>query len=119
MAVDIIPLGAPDLGMTRAEILSQSNDLMALFSSSSEMFFQFLFAYMIAMYLAGSQLTRGQYAIANVTYLIVMASVLFAGYTLFDTSRAWGDYSGLRPSVGKFDPYYPAAVTGYCLQPTT
>ena len=112
MATETIPLGAPDLGMTRAEILTYANEAAALFGSNSEMFFQLLFAYMVAMYLAGAQLTRGQYAIANITYLTVMTSQLFAGFTLFTSVRVWGDYSGLSSSAGSFEPYWAGTVIG-------
>lgn len=55
----LLLLGLPELGMTRAEILTHNSEMLTLFGSSTEMLFQLLFAYMAAMYLAGSQLTKG------------------------------------------------------------
>ena len=95
MAVDVIPLGAPELGMTRAEILDYANSMLDMYHNSNEMFYTLLFAYVVAMYLAGSQLTRMQYIIANAMYLIVIGVTTFYAYLFVTLFYHWGDYSGL------------------------
>ncbi|MCP5131542.1 MAG: hypothetical protein H6985_18415 [Pseudomonadales bacterium] len=96
MAVDVVPLGVPELGMTRAEILEYANTMREMSISMGEMFYTLLFAYVVAMYLAGSQLTRMQYAIANTMYLVVMAGTVFKLYVLQSVALLWVDYSGLE-----------------------
>ena len=95
MSVDVSPLGNPALGMTRAEILDYSNAMLDVYYTSVEIFYTLLFAYVVSMYLAGNQLTRMQYTIANAMYLIVIGTVAFAGFGQLYLFYTWGDYSGL------------------------
>ena len=100
MAVDVIPLGLPELGMTRAEILEHSNTMLDIYYNSAELFYTLLFAYVVSMYLAGSQLSRMQYIIANAMYLIVIGTTAFAGFGLLNLFYVWGDYAGLNKMAG-------------------
>jgi uncharacterized membrane protein len=112
MAVDVIPLGAPELGMTRAEILEYANTMREISISMGEMFYTLLFAYVVAMYLAGSQLTRMQYAIANTMYLVVMAATVFKLYVSQSVALLWGDYSGLENADSSAEFWVYADATG-------
>jgi hypothetical protein len=54
-------------------------------------FYTLLFAYVVAMYLAGAQLTRGQYVIANVMYLLVMATAVLGVHETWTVFLQWVD----------------------------
>lgn len=82
MAVEILPLGTPEWGMTRAELLDLAFVNVELSSSAVDTFITLLFAYVVAMFVAGRQLTRAQYLIGNSLY------ILCAGTTIFSV----GDY---------------------------
>lgn len=96
MSVDVIPLGNPELGMSRAEILDYANTMLEFFFSSVELFYTVLFAYVIAMYLAGSQLTKVQYVIANIMYLMVVGFTVFSKAVLLSGFYAGANASGLE-----------------------
>ncbi len=100
MAVDVTPLGNPNLGMTRAEILEYANANLSMAQSSNEMFYTLLFAYVVAMYLAGGQLTRMQYFIVNLMYVIVVGTTAMGSYLFSSAFYIWGEYSGLRAVDG-------------------
>ena len=93
--MDIIPLGAPELGMTRAEILSYQIAQEELFLYSWELFLMILFAYTVAMYVAGTKLTRPQRILANTMYIMVMTVQIYRFHTYHVAFNNWGDYSGL------------------------
>jgi hypothetical protein len=98
MAIEIIPLGAPQLGMTRAEMLTAFAQYGEAGQGIMDTVITLLFAYVVAMYIAGRQLTRLQYTIANVMYLTIMFSALFGLYRsgvdqALWLERAWGEYS--------------------------
>ena len=94
MLVDIKPLGSPELGMTRAELVDASYAALESFNAETELFYVLLFAYMVAMYIAGSQLTRVQYAIANTMYLLVMANTVLATFFYHLDSSYWNKAAG-------------------------
>ena len=93
--MDITPLGAPELGMTRAEILSYQIAQEELFLYSWELFLMILFAYTVAMYVAGNKLTLPQRVLANTMYTIVMSVQIYRFHTYHVAFNEWGDYSGL------------------------
>ena len=80
-------------------MLEQSNAFFGMFGAETEIFYALLFAYIIAMYLAGSQLTRLQYVIANTMYLLVMANTIFACFNLLGFTFIWLEYAGLQEST--------------------
>ena len=94
MSVDAIPLGRPELGMTRAELIDVAYSAQESFNAETELFYVLLFAYMVAMYIAGSQLTRLQYAIANTMYLLVMANTVLACYLHHSDFLNFMEYAG-------------------------
>ena len=106
MAVDTIPLGWPELGMTRAEILVHVNSLHGHYANANEMFYTLLFAYVVAMYLAGSQLTRAQYTIVNVMYLVVMAGTVTSAFGYYAVAVNWLPHTGLE-RVSAISVYMP------------
>ena len=96
MAIEIIPLGAPQLGMTRAEMLTAFAQYGEAGQGMMDTIITLLFAYVVAMYIAGRQLTRLQYTIANVMYLTIMFFAIFALYRsgvdqAVWLERAWGE----------------------------
>jgi hypothetical protein len=98
MAIEIIPLGAPQVGMTRAEMLTAFAQYGEAGQGIMDTVITLLFAYVVAMYIAGRQLTRLQYTIANVMYLTIMFSAIFGLYRsgvdqALWMERAWGEYS--------------------------
>ena len=99
VAVEITPLGAPELGMTRAEMLDYSSFLIEMSAGITDTYYTLLFAYVIAMYMAGRQLTRAQYAVANVMYLIVMSVTIVSILGSFLLSGEWGDYAGTTSAI--------------------
>ena len=111
MAVDVIPLGVPELGMTRAELISASFGALESYNAETELFYVLLFAYMVAMYIAGSQLTRLQYAIANSMYLLVMANTIYAAWQFHYVSveLAQAAYAQVRDSM-EWSIYWTAAL---------
>lgn len=99
MATDVRPLGAPELGMTRAEMLDQATANFQLFSSTSEMFFALLFAYVVAIFIAGNQLTRVQYTLANAMYLLVMFGTLSSAFIAATIANTWLERAGLTSAT--------------------
>jgi hypothetical protein len=91
MAVDLMPLGEPELGMTRAELIAAANESMSHSIELYSIFFTLVFAYIVAMYLAGSQLTRTQYSIANTLFLLTMVTVVLGVYETWETFNNWYD----------------------------
>jgi len=89
MAVDVIPLGRPDLGMTRAEMIDVSWMSMDTAMEMYGIFFTLLFGYVVAMYLAGSRLTRSQYVIANTLFLLTMVSVILGTHEAYAIFLYW------------------------------
>ena len=108
MSVDVMPLGRPELGMTRAELIDASYAAMDSFNAETELFYVLLFAYIIGMYIAGSQLTRLQYGIANAMYLLVMANTVLACWLHQYQNLLFLEYAGGEP----FKPglYWTAAL---------
>ncbi|MEP5567917.1 MAG: hypothetical protein ABJN62_08790 [Halioglobus sp.] len=100
MAVKMDPLGAPELGMSRAEILEYSSSMLEASLSGTELFYTLLFAYVVAMYIAGKQLTKLQYVIANAMYLIVMSMQIFLIYHTTAVQNLWIGYAGLVTNTG-------------------
>lgn len=109
MTIDIRPLGAPELGMTRAEMLDQATANFELFSSTSEMFFALLFAYVVAMFIAGNQLTRVQYTLANAMYLLVTFGALSSAFSAATIANLWLDRAGMT-SAAEWLPVTSTAV---------
>ena len=93
MAVEVIPLGRPELDMTRAEMLAVSDASLEQCIALYGIFFSLLFAYVVAMYLAGSQLTRIQYSIANTLFLLTMLTVILGVYETWESSLLWADFA--------------------------
>lgn len=91
MAVDLIPLANPELGMTRAELIATADASMSHSIELYSIFFTLVFAYVVAMYLAGSQLTRTQYSIANTLFLLTMVTVVLGVYETWEGYNAWYD----------------------------
>ncbi|MEP5570098.1 MAG: hypothetical protein ABJN62_19815, partial [Halioglobus sp.] len=94
--VEIIPLGTPELGMTRAEMLEYGSNMSGEAVTTVDTFYTLLFAYVIAMFIAGRLLTRMQYVIANIMYLLVMAITLFTHYQLIRLTNSWIAYAGIH-----------------------
>jgi hypothetical protein len=92
MAVELIPLTMTELGMTRAEILEYSTSLFEHMRSFVEMFFVMLFAYSVAMFVAGSQLTVIQYGLANFMYI---CSIGLASFATVANARLGYDWQNL------------------------
>lgn len=95
-AVQIRPLGAPELGMTRAEMLEYSSGITEMAISIGETFYTLLFAYVVAMFIAGRLLTRTQYVIATFMYVVVMSLNLFIRYNLSALDQVWSQYAGMQ-----------------------
>ncbi|MEP4485542.1 MAG: hypothetical protein ABJ013_07940 [Halioglobus sp.] len=113
MAVELIPLGKPELGMTRAEMLEHGSALAELASSGIDTFYTLLFAYIIAMYIAGRQLTTTQYVIANIMYLAVMATTIFFVVSSLIGDFSWSEFAGL--SNGNSREFYLGVGGGFAM----
>ncbi|MEP6389406.1 MAG: hypothetical protein ABJ056_05745 [Halioglobus sp.] len=98
--VEILPLGAPHLGMTRAEMLEYAASNVDQAISLGDTFYTLLFAYVIAMFIAGRLLTRTQYVIANIMYVAVMTMTVFGFYSAYTTQNHWGANAGLNNTIG-------------------
>ena len=108
MSVDVIPLGRPELGMTRAELMDATFAALESYNAETELFYVLLFAYMVAMYIAGSQLTRLQYGITNTMYLLVMANTVWAAFLFHEMSMSFAVAAGAQPFKASI--YWTAAL---------
>ncbi|MEP0203365.1 MAG: hypothetical protein ABJ084_03865 [Halioglobus sp.] len=108
--VELIPLGNPALGMTRAEMLEYSNTLGGMASGAIEVFYTVLFAYVIAMFIAGRLLTRTQYVFANIMYVVVIAMNVAFYYQMSLLANVWITYAGLNKGFADELLMYACAV---------
>jgi hypothetical protein len=88
-------LGAAELGMTRMNMIEIARSYAGSFWSSLETYITLIFAYVVAMFVAGSKLRRKQYIVLTTTYSIVSLLVLLAvvGYSFL--AIKWLNYSGV------------------------
>jgi hypothetical protein len=82
--------GGAELGMTCFEILQMMETYSAYLGTAVETYLTILFGYLVAMHLAGTKLSRVQYAIANTLFLVVMAS-----YVIFFIGLLWSVTNGI------------------------
>ena len=85
--------------MTEAELNEMAYASLSLCIDMYGIFFTLLFAYIVAMYLAGSQLTKTQYSIANTLYFLTMATVVAGTYELWEGANAWWDEAYSSPRL--------------------
>ncbi|MEP6389408.1 MAG: hypothetical protein ABJ056_05755 [Halioglobus sp.] len=100
--VELIPLGLPELGMTRAEMMEIIAHNTEMAHGMGDTFYTLLFAYIIAMFIAGRLLTRTQYVIANIMYVVVMTLTVFGLFNFSRQANAWVEYAGMHNGFGDF-----------------
>ena len=95
MAVELIPLGAPELGMTRGEMLQHIDFLWTYMQEQTDFTVQIVFAWLVAMFFIANKLPTYQFVAAHVFYLIFLLRQYFR---IADTGTAldvWYDRIGL------------------------
>jgi uncharacterized membrane protein YfcA len=75
--------------MNAAELTEIGYSSLAICIALYGIFFTLLFAYVVAMYLAGSQLTHAQYTIVNTLYLLTMATVVLGTHEAWASAHLW------------------------------
>jgi len=85
--------------MTEAELNEMGYASLSICIDLYGIFFTLLFAYVVAMYLAGSQLTRTQYSIANILYFLTMATVVVGTHESWQGALLWWDYADGTPRL--------------------
>ena len=83
--------------MTEAELWETGYASLSICIALYGIFFTLLFAYVVAMYLAGSQLTKTQYTIANSLYLLTMATVVLGTHESWEGALQWWDEASDMP----------------------
>jgi hypothetical protein len=109
MTAELVPLAFADLGMTRAEILAYSTSMFEHMRAFLEMFFVMLFAYSIAMFVAGSQLTVTQYVLANFMYICSIVLTSFAAVANARLGYDWQLLSNITVEYGA-DLWVPSLI---------
>jgi hypothetical protein len=86
MAAELMPLGAPELGMSRGEMLEHIDFLWNYIHSQIEFTIQIIFAWLVAMFFTAQKLKRHQFVAAHVFYLLFLMRQYFiigdSGYAL-------------------------------------
>ena len=77
-----------ELSMNQGELMEAAYASLDISIGMSDTFYTILFAYIVAMYLAGAKLERPLYVIANVMYLLVMAT------TITGIHQTWFGFEG-------------------------
>ena len=77
--------------MTEAELWEMGYASLSICIALYGIFFTLLFAYVVAMYLAGYRLTKAQYTIANTLYLLTMATVVIGTHEAWGGTLLWWD----------------------------
>ncbi|MEM1403852.1 MAG: hypothetical protein AAGG55_11020 [Pseudomonadota bacterium] len=98
MAAELVPLGAPELGMTRGEMLEHIDFLWNYIHSQTEFTIQIVFAWLIAMFFTAKQLAKSQFIAAHVFYLLFLLRQYFAIADSQAALAAWYDRIAL-PSI--------------------
>jgi hypothetical protein len=88
-------LGAAELGMTRMNIIEVQRSYSSSFWSSLETYITLIFAYVVAMFVAGSKLRRKQYIVLTSTYSLISLLVLLVILSYASLAIKWQNYSGL------------------------
>jgi hypothetical protein len=88
-------LGAAELGMTRMNIIEVQRSYSGSFWSSLETYITLIFAYVVAMFVAGSKLRRKQYIVLTSTYSLISLLVLLVILSYASLAIKWQNYSGL------------------------
>lgn len=88
-------LGAAELGMTRMNIIEVQRSYSSSFWSSLETYITLIFAYVVAMFVAGSKLRRKQYIVLTSTYSLISLLVLLVILSYVSLAIKWQNYSGL------------------------
>ena len=83
--------------MTEAELWEMGYASLSICISMYGIFFTLLFAYVVAMYLAGYQLTKTQYTIANCLYLLTMATVVIGTHDSWEGALLWWEEASEVP----------------------
>ena len=84
--------------MTEAELNEMGYASLSICIDLYGIFFTLLFAYVVAMYLAGSQLTRTQYSIANILYFLTMTTVVLGTHGSWQDAYLWWEAVDGTPS---------------------
>ncbi|MEM7704487.1 MAG: hypothetical protein AAF358_02985 [Pseudomonadota bacterium] len=87
METELLPLGAPELGMTRGEMLEHIDFLWNYIHSQIEFTIQIVFAWLIAMFFTAKQLKMSQFIAAHVFYLMFLTRQYFG---IADSQAALG-----------------------------
>jgi surface polysaccharide O-acyltransferase-like enzyme len=88
-------LGAAELGMTRMNIIEVQRSYSGTYWSSLETYITLIFAYVVAMFIAGNKLRRKQYIVLTSTYSLISLFVLLVILSYVSLAIKWQNYSGL------------------------
>jgi hypothetical protein len=88
-------LGAAELGMTRMNIIEVQRSYSGTYWSSLETYITLIFAYVVAMFIAGNKLRRKQYIVLTSTYSLISLLVLLVILSYVSLAIKWQNYSGL------------------------
>jgi hypothetical protein len=99
--------GGAELGMTRMNMIEIARSYSDSFWGSLETYIVVIFAYVVAMFIAGIRLRRMEYITLTTTYSLFAVFVCLATVNYASLSLKWLSYSGLK-GVGSG---YPIATT--------
>ena len=99
MAVELDPLGAPELGMTRYEMWDIFYTLLELTHSQRETLLALVFAYVAASYVAAARLTKIQFAIANALYTVLTLWTIWWAWVYGKIQLSWRERIDLNPDL--------------------